>query len=157
MGLLRCLIRVMSEHREEQGSTIPKMSNSRHILILTAPSRNRCAHCRQDFHHSPGKVLAGSSLMQSLLLTLNYSQPGAAELQEQGCAAGAALGQPRTGKCRNGFVKFSKPDWKLTQPCTALCANSEVSCAASGSPWNGNHIVEREIELETSFKKNQIF
>lgn len=85
LGLLRCLIRAMSEHREEQWSTIPKMSNSRHILILPGLGRNRCAHSR--FHHSLGKVLAGSSLMQSFLLTLNYSQFFRL-LQEQGCALG---------------------------------------------------------------------
>lgn len=70
-GAVRCWIRGMSEHRRSQGSPVPKRSDPG--TSSAWPSRNRCAHCR-CFHHSPGKVLAGSSLMQSFLLTLNYSQ-----------------------------------------------------------------------------------
>lgn len=156
MGLLRCLIRVMSEHREEQGSTIPKMSNSRHILLLAGLSRNRCAHSRQEvssfswespcwkFPHA--KPSPHSELFTAL-------QPGATELQEQGCAAGAALGQPRTGKWEKWICRDSQNLTGSSHSLAELCANSEMSCAASGRPWNRNPIVEREMELETSSKR----
>lgn len=71
-GAVVHLLRMMSEPQKEQESTIPNMSNSRHILILHGMmvSRNKCVHSMQAVSSFFGEVLSGSSLMQGFLLTL---------------------------------------------------------------------------------------